>query len=315
MDRKKAGPISFEAEEDEAPMSLKSSGLPMSFGRQKPRTKRGVVQQAVASVAEAEAEKARLSALSAQFTPFQPKAMQLTAALGSKAESDRAAEPEPEPERPLSAMELRLKAVRDRIQKASVSNQRAVLYEQRKGGSSEPSSKAETAATRKPVEEELPAEFAHLAEPAAEAEAKADKARKKRKNASNSFGWEVFNQDSRYRSYKKQLGGLPGKEDEVEAVAGDASALEARAPPPFEDFELLYGQNDHVDAGGAERLVKELNAQQSRRNNWSRRRPVNPDATVDFINERNRVFNKKLARSFDKYTVEIRQNLERGTAL
>ncbi len=28
-----------------------------------------------------------------------------------------------------------------------------------------------------------------------------------------------------------------------------------------------------------------------------------------------RVFNKKLARSFDKYTVEIRQNLERGTAL
>jgi pre-mRNA-splicing factor SYF2 len=38
-------------------------------------------------------------------------------------------------------------------------------------------------------------------------------------------------------------------------------------------------------------------------------------ADVDYINNDNAMFNKKLKRSFDKYTVEIRQNLERGTAL
>ena len=36
---------------------------------------------------------------------------------------------------------------------------------------------------------------------------------------------------------------------------------------------------------------------------------------VDYINKRNMVFNKKISRAFDKYTTEIRQNLERGTAL
>ena len=36
---------------------------------------------------------------------------------------------------------------------------------------------------------------------------------------------------------------------------------------------------------------------------------------VNYINERNRGFNKKLERAYDKYTVETRQNLERGTAL
>ena len=36
---------------------------------------------------------------------------------------------------------------------------------------------------------------------------------------------------------------------------------------------------------------------------------------VTSINDRNKFFNKKIKRAFDKYTVEIRQNLERGTAL
>ena len=36
---------------------------------------------------------------------------------------------------------------------------------------------------------------------------------------------------------------------------------------------------------------------------------------MDYINERNKVFNKKIKRSYDKYTIETKQNLERGTAL
>ena len=36
---------------------------------------------------------------------------------------------------------------------------------------------------------------------------------------------------------------------------------------------------------------------------------------MDYINERNMKFNKKAARFYDKYTAEIKQNLERGTAV
>jgi hypothetical protein len=51
------------------------------------------------------------------------------------------------------------------------------------------------------------------------------------------------------------------------------------------------------------------------RKNFSRRRANFDGEDVTSINERNKQFNKKLKRAFDKYTVEIRQNLERGTAL
>lgn len=52
-----------------------------------------------------------------------------------------------------------------------------------------------------------------------------------------------------------------------------------------------------------------------KRAKFSRRRPFRHDADVDYINEANRNFNKKAEKFYDRYTVEIRQNLERGTAL
>jgi cupin superfamily acireductone dioxygenase involved in methionine salvage len=36
---------------------------------------------------------------------------------------------------------------------------------------------------------------------------------------------------------------------------------------------------------------------------------------VTSINDRNKRFNEKIGRNFDKHTAEIKQNLERGTAL
>jgi hypothetical protein len=40
-----------------------------------------------------------------------------------------------------------------------------------------------------------------------------------------------------------------------------------------------------------------------------------PNADVDYINDRNRKFNEKIARAFDSYTHEIKGNLERGCVL
>lgn len=64
-----------------------------------------------------------------------------------------------------------------------------------------------------------------------------------------------------------------------------------------------------------DKMVKDLEQQIDRRKKYSRRRTYNDDADVDFINERNSKFNKKLNRFYSEYTAEIKQNLERGTAL
>ena len=64
-----------------------------------------------------------------------------------------------------------------------------------------------------------------------------------------------------------------------------------------------------------DRMVAELEEKAARGKKFSRRRTEVDGADVDYINERNKVFNKKIKRAFDKYTIEIRQNLERGTAL
>ena len=152
------------------------------------------------------------------------------------------------------------------------------------------------------------------------AEAKAKKQKKKDKNKA-SFGWEVFNQDNLFKAYKKRTAAAGDVDKE------DYSALKHSYAASGGNFypsanEIAYG---HQSTGGAvsesipeaniQRMVNELDDAAAKRKNFSRRRAHNDDRDVDSINERNAVFNRKVGRAFDKYTVEIRQNLERGTAL
>lgn len=64
-----------------------------------------------------------------------------------------------------------------------------------------------------------------------------------------------------------------------------------------------------------ERMVKELKDRDENRKSFSRRRRFRDEKDIDSINDRNEHFNKKIERAFGKYTLEIKNNLERGTAL
>ena len=64
-----------------------------------------------------------------------------------------------------------------------------------------------------------------------------------------------------------------------------------------------------------DKMVNDLNKQIEKREKFSRRRTHNDEADIDYINERNMKFNKKLERFYGQYTSEIKQNLERGTAI
>ncbi|KIJ07902.1 hypothetical protein PAXINDRAFT_173205 [Paxillus involutus ATCC 200175] len=77
---------------------------------------------------------------------------------------------------------------------------------------------------------------------------------------------------------------------------------------------LLYADNKPTE-DAIDRVVGKINQDIDKKAKFSRKRLNEEEGDITYINERNRVFNKKIARYYDKYTAEIRASFERGTAL
>nr|CAD2178420.1 unnamed protein product [Meloidogyne enterolobii] len=77
---------------------------------------------------------------------------------------------------------------------------------------------------------------------------------------------------------------------------------------------LIQGSHYPTDKA-LDRLSEDVHNQMKKRDQYHRRRMFDPDAPIDFINERNRKFNHKLERYYGKYTANIKEDLERGTAI
>jgi len=77
---------------------------------------------------------------------------------------------------------------------------------------------------------------------------------------------------------------------------------------------LIYGDNKPSEEA-IDKVVSKINQDVDKKRKFSRKRANEDEGDITYINERNRVFNKKIARFYDKYTTEIRASFERGTAL
>jgi len=155
-----------------------------------------------------------------------------------------------------------------------------------------------------------PEKYKSLNLSAVEAEWREKKKTKKEKSQINAFGWSQFNSEAQYNAYKKRLTDTDFSKEEYEqkkADSGDNFFPDAN--------NLIYGQNTDISKERQDKMVEELQKTIGKRNSFSRRRAHVEGAYVDYINDRNRIFNKKIARAFDPYTAEIKQNLERGTAI
>ena len=128
----------------------------------------------------------------------------------------------------------------------------------------------------------------YVVEPAMEAQRKLSKEKRKAARASNNFGWNQFNSDAMYKGHEKR----------VKAA-----------------FSKRRKTNDGKAVAGLDRMAEEVKERKAIRAKFSRRRQEYEEEDVNYINERNKGFNKKLDRAYNEYTVETRQNLERGTAL
>lgn len=130
--------------------------------------------------------------------------------------------------------------------------------------------------------------------------------KKKKKNPDTGFS---DYESATYRQYQRL----------TKAIKKDTGDYEKEKDRLGDDFYAssntlgLHQRKDSEDA--VDRMVGDLEKQIEKRSKYSRRRAFDEEADIDYINERNMKFNQKLERFYGKYTAEIKQNLERGTAV
>ncbi|XP_049596556.1 pre-mRNA-splicing factor syf2 isoform X1 [Syngnathus scovelli] len=130
--------------------------------------------------------------------------------------------------------------------------------------------------------------------------------KKKKKNPDMGFAGYAEAQFRQYQRLTKQ-------------IKPDMQNYEKQREECGEDFHptsnsLIHGTHVPTEKG-IDRMVEDVEKQIEKRAKYSRRRAYNDDADIDYINERNAKFNQKAERYYGKYTAEIKQNLERGTAV
>jgi pre-mRNA-splicing factor SYF2 len=129
--------------------------------------------------------------------------------------------------------------------------------------------------------------------------------RKEAKTKANRFEMnDYYNSEGQHRNYERNLKSLP-------RGAGAVQATEES----LETFNPIMSTSDEVrEREGARNLANEMK-RRIEKQKTKRARVEFEQEDVSYINQRNKRFNQKISRNFDKHTAEIRQNLERGTAL
>ncbi|KAM5551774.1 pre-mRNA-splicing factor syf2 [Rosa sericea] len=119
-------------------------------------------------------------------------------------------------------------------------------------------------------------------------------------------GWDVFNSKTLYNAHKKRTNKIEVDLEEYNKIMKQEEAFSC----------LEYGKSTpKVSEEKVDKMVQELKELEEEKKKFSRRRRFHEDKDIDSINDRNEHFNKKIERAFGKYTLEIKNNLERGTAL
>jgi len=113
---------------------------------------------------------------------------------------------------------------------------------------------------------------------------------------------DYYNPEGQHRHYERNVKSVPRNHDEMET---------GEIYNPIDSFLRV---DKDKEKEGTRRLAKEMNRRIVKQKNKVDRLEFEGE-DVSYINKRNQRFNQKISRNYDKATAEIRQNLERGTAL
>lgn len=139
---------------------------------------------------------------------------------------------------------------------------------------------------------------AYLYETTSKSLAKATK--KSERAISNRFEvTDTYNPEGQHRAYERNLKNLRKGTDATKTT------------DTYDPLSGNYDDSKSTNTEGARILALELQS----RSEKLKKRELEIGGDVDYINKRNKKFNEKIERNYGKYTAEIKQNLERGTAL
>ena len=161
-----------------------------------------------------------------------------------------------------------------------------------------------------------------------------DKRMEKKAKHREDVAFQDYTQDAR-KAYKRQLRGMQPDTEGYEKAKAEAVQRAARSGN-LEVVETPDGELLAVDRNGVfystadstefvqnkpekaavDRLVADLQkAEDARLRKRRERGRGDEDPDVTYINEKNKQFNQKLSRFYNKYTGEIRDSFERGTMI
>ncbi|ELR07267.1 pre-mRNA-splicing factor syf2 [Pseudogymnoascus destructans] len=161
-----------------------------------------------------------------------------------------------------------------------------------------------------------------------------DKRLKKKESHRDDQAFQDYRQDSR-KVYKRQIGNMKldtsNYEKEKMAAIERAAASGGLEIVETDDGELVavdkegsfYSTADSTgfvenkpDKAAVDRLVADLQqAEDARLKKRKERGQDRDEGDITYINEKNKNFNQKLNRFYNKYTAEIRDSFERGTMI
>jgi len=125
---------------------------------------------------------------------------------------------------------------------------------------------------------------------------------------------DYHNSEGQHRNYQRNMKTIVHNTNSDNAASMTASSTDT-FDPTLGGASALSGGNTKERAG-ARRLAKEMHRRIDKSRAAAAKRSLEfNESDISSINKRNKRFNEKLSRQFDKHTADIRQNLERGTAL
>lgn len=203
-------------------------------------------------------------------------------------------------------MKQRLRKLKQKMNQARQLNRQAVKEEGERQG--------KPARRNREPKSENPKEDAIVRQSAAEALDKAQKTAAKAELNQYKVN-DYHNPEGQFRNYERNLKTVKRGRD-----ATYDAALSTDAMGTYNPIDAALGvMSQDSERQGARRLAQEIHKRYEKRQKRDAakraKEAMEDDGDVNHINERNKRFNQKINRTYDKSTAEIRQNLERGTAL
>mmetsp|Transcript_14911 Transcript_14911/g.28952 ORF Transcript_14911/g.28952 Transcript_14911/m.28952 type:complete len:489 (+) Transcript_14911:130-1596(+) len=219
----------------------------------------------------------------------------------------------------MSERQRKLMELRQRKAQARSENSKQVMAEHERDAKSKASAGKEAANERwKRTEEERKKQLellgvgedkAYLLDTAEKAARVQASKQKKVDNILAAKQAHPFDDSTILRAYDKQvqkLKQLDGDDDQAQAKRERTSLRES---------ELSYGSNGAVSDSAKDRMMQTFAESENPRKRLRNTSALLEGEVVNGINGLNEKISRNLSKAYDKYTTEIRQNFERGTAL